>query len=131
MQVYTIILCPTTQVNSLFLLMYADGQNLAIRLSHHITTVTKQMKGQIRDYNDGLPESTQISWEEANDISSQTCSNILFTASNIPYSVRFQAVRLHHQGARAKEIILLKSEMKNCQALPIQAGLPYLCPLLP
>ncbi len=92
-----------------------DGQKIAIRLSRRITTVTKQLKKYLSNYNARCPIVSQLSWEEATNLPSHSGSHCLYTTSDVPNTVKFKAVRLSHQRARAtEEITRLESEMRNC-----------------
>lgn len=92
--------------------MLLDGQKIAIRLSRRITTVTKRLKTLLNKYNARCTVADQLSWEDAVNLTN--CSN-QYTTSDIPDSIKNQAVRLVHQRERAaEEVSRLKSEMQNC-----------------
>ncbi len=97
------------------LIITADGQKIAIRLSRRITTVTKQLKTYLSKHNARCPVASQLSWEDVSKLSDQSGSHSAYTESDVPNNLKYQAVRLRHQSARAsEEITRLQSEMKNC-----------------
>ncbi|XP_065893420.1 uncharacterized protein [Dysidea avara] len=94
---------------------YADGQKIAIRLSRCINLVSKQLKGTIAKYNANQPESTQVQWKDATDLSNDIYKKAVFASSNIPHSFKAQAVELRHKISRCnEEITQLEEEMKCC-----------------
>ena len=94
-----------------------DGLSIASRLSKRITIVTKQMKGLVSEFNEGLPSDTQMSWEAAINIHRQTYRASLTPNAEdlIPLEVKHEAVqKLKLLQRSEEEINLLKQEMKNC-----------------
>lgn len=66
-------------------------------------------------YNSGIDESSHLSWSDAADLSSQLYRDCLYSDSDVPAAVKYQAVQLYHQISRAEEEkARIKSEMKNC-----------------
>ena len=97
-----------------YCLTLVDGQKIAIHLSRRITAVTKQLKKYLSKHNASCPVVNQLSWEATN-LSGQSANHSVYTASEVPNKLKYQAVRLYHQNARAtEEIVRLKCEMKNC-----------------
>lgn len=91
-----------------------DGQKIAIRLSRRINVVSKQLKNTLSKYNSGLNNHQQLTWEEATDLSNELYKGIIFASTEIPSSIKLQAVQQHHRVARAKEeISRLKEEMNS------------------
>lgn len=91
-----------------------DGQKIAIRLSRRINTVSKQLKSTLSKYNSGLNDHQQLTWEEATDLSNELYKGIIFASTEIPSSIKLQAVQQHQRVARAKEEInRLKEEMNS------------------
>jgi len=91
-----------------------DGQKIAIRLSHRINTVSKKLKSTLSKYNSGLNNHQQLTWEEATDLSNELYKGIIFASTEIPSSIKLQAVQQHQRVARAKEeISRLKEEMNS------------------
>lgn len=91
-----------------------DGQKIAIRLSRRINVVSKQLKSTLSKYNAGLNNHQQLTWEEATDLSNEIYRGSIFPSTEIPSSIKLQAVQQHHRVARAKEeISKLKEEMNS------------------
>lgn len=91
-----------------------DGQKIAIRLSRRINIVSKQLKNTLSRYNSGLNNHQQLTWEEATDLSNELYKGIIFASTEIPSSIKLQAVQQHQRVVRAKEeISWLKEEMNS------------------
>lgn len=70
-----------------------DGQKIAIRLSRRITTITKQLKRLLQEYNSSVATTEQLSWEQAVTCSANQQDS--FQPSDIPSHVKHDAVSLH------------------------------------
>jgi len=80
--------------------------------SRWITAVTKQLKKYLSKHNASGPVVNQLSWEATN-LSGQSANHSVYTASEVPNKLKYQAVRLCHQNVRATGDCALKCEMKN------------------
>ena len=73
-----------------------DGQKIAIRLARRITTISKQLKSNLKKYNESLSQAQQLTWEDATDLSNELHRGSLFLSADIPSSVKLQAVQHQH-----------------------------------
>ena len=73
------------------------------------------MKLNLEKYNARLSPIQQLSWEDATNLNNEMHSGSIFTSTDIPPSVKLQAVQQHHKLSRAEEeIIRVKLEMVTC-----------------
>ena len=96
---------------------FIDGLAIASRLSKHISTVAKQLKQMLCEFNEGVPSESQMSWDAASNIHrySYKASLTSTTTDLIPVEVKHEAVQKLKLLKRSKEeIYFLKEEMKNC-----------------
>ena len=96
-------------------LLTADGQKIAVRLSRRINVVTKSLRKSLAEYNTGLNSLSSLTWEQVTDLSQQIHDGCLFSETSIPSTIKSQATRLYNNMLRAEEeITRLKEEMSNC-----------------
>ena len=72
------------------------GQTIANRLSRRINKVSKTLRSALSKHNSQQSAAEQVSWEAIMNLSNDH-------STDIPRSIRYQAVRLYHSVARADE----------------------------
>ena len=83
------------------------GQTIANRLSRRINKVSKALRSALSKHNSQQSAAEQVSWEAITNLSNDH-------SSDIPRSIRYQAVRFYHSVARAdEEEFRLLTEMRN------------------
>ena len=83
------------------------GQTIANRLSRRINKVSKALRSALSKHNSQQSAAEQVSWEAITNLSNDH-------STDIPRSIRYQAVRLYHSVARVdEEEFRLLTEMRN------------------
>ena len=94
-------------------MIHLDGQAIASRLSHAVTKESSKLRKLLAEYNKSLPNHI-IDWEEITDLSTHIHQDTQPEYSNIPRTIRLEAISLYHHQQRAnEEILMLQDDMQN------------------